>query len=168
MSQDTISDSFENIESSKLPTSLNVLTILTIIGCILAFVFEIYGFATAKTSYDKTKEMIESGQLADAPAFVKNMVNEKSLAMQKKRLDNKVPLLVLGLVSAGLCLYGAIAMRKRQKQGYTFWLLGELLPVLSTIIFIGASAFSGFAALFMIFPLVFIILYTVNRKHLIY
>ena len=41
-------------DNSKLPTGLNVLTILTIIGSILAIVSSFWSFFTAKSSYEKT------------------------------------------------------------------------------------------------------------------
>lgn len=169
MSQGTSgADSLNEFENSKLPSSLNVLTILTIIACCLFFIGEIYGFVTAKKSYEETKQLIESGKLDEAPGFVKGMVNENTLKLQKKRMENKMPIMVLGVVGLGLCFYGALEMRKRKKQGYTFWLIGELLPFVTTFIFIGASAFSGMGLLYCLFPLIFIILYTVNRKHLVY
>ena len=161
-------DALSDFDKPKLPTALNVLTILTIIGCVFLFLSEIWGFSTAKKSYEESKTLIESGKLSEQPKFVQNMMSPEMLAMQKKRLDNKLPILILGLVGGGLCLYGAMEMRKRKKQGYTFWLIGELLPVATTLLFIGTTAFAGFALLFWLFPIVFIILYTVNKKYLVY
>src|SRR6478735_2016562 len=94
----TNKDSLNEFENAKLPTALNVLTILTIICCCILFISEIYGFATAKTSYEKTKELMESGKMDDAPKFVKSMMTPDMLALQKKRAENKLPILVLGLV----------------------------------------------------------------------
>lgn len=161
-------DTLNDFDNAKLPTALNVLTILTIIGCVILLLSEIWGFSTAKKSYEQTKELIESGKLSEQPKFLQNMMTPEMLAMQKKRVDNKLPILILGLVASGLCLYGAIEMRKRKKQGYTFWLIGEILPVITTLLFIGTTAFSGFGLLFWLFPIIFIILYTVNKKYLLY
>jgi len=169
MSQEvTNKDSFDEFNEQKLPSSLNILTILTIIACCIFMLFEIYGFATAKTSYEKTKEVIDSGKVNEMPEFARKFVTPEALEMQKKRMENKLPILILGVVSLGLCFYGALEMRKRKKQGYIFWLIGEILPVATTLLFIGTAAFGGFAVLFWLIPVIFIILYTVNRKHLVY
>ena len=57
-------------------------------------------------------------------------------------------------------------MRKLQKNGYYMWLIGELLPIVGTLIFIGIGFFTGTTGFFLIFPLLFIILYTTQLKHL--
>ncbi len=155
-------------DRSKLPTGLNVLTILSIIGSILAIGGSLWSFFTAKSSYEKTKEMMESGQMDKAPSWAKGMMSPEMLEMQRKMLENKMPIMILGLVAGVLCLYGAMEMRKRKKQGYILWLIGELLPVITSVIFLGMAALQGFGLLMLLFPAIFIILYTVNRKELIY
>ena len=110
---------------------------------------------------------MDSGKLDEAPKWAKGMMTPEMLEMTKKVYENKVPILVLSLVALALCLYGALEMRKLKKQGYTFWLIGEILPFATTIIFMGVAAFSGFGLLMALIPIVFIILYTVNRKYLI-
>lgn len=169
MSQETTSkDSFDEFTDQKLPSSLNVLTILTIIACSIFMLFEIYGFATAKSSYEKTKEVIESGKVNEMPEMARKFLTPEVLAIQKKKMENKLPILILDVVALALCFYGALEMRKRKKQGFTFWLIGELLPLATTAIFLGMNSFSGFASLFLLIPVIFIILYAVNRKHLVY
>ena len=160
-------DSLNEFENAKLPSFLNVLTILTIIGCSIFVIFEIYGFATAKSSYEKTKDLIDSGKVNDMPPFARKFITPEMLAIQKKKMENKLPILVLDIVALALCFYGALEMRKRKKQGYTFWLIGELLPLPTTLLFLGVSTFSGFALLYWIFPVMFIIFYTVNKKYLV-
>jgi hypothetical protein len=155
-------------ENAKIPTGLNVLTILTIIGSILGLLSSVWSFFTAKQSYDKTKELLDSGKMDTAPGWAKGMVSPEMLAMQQKMVENKLPILILSVVGCALCLYGAMEMRKRKKQGYIFWLIGELLPILTSVIFIGTMALKGFGLLMLLVPLVFIILYTVNKKDLVY
>ena len=160
-------DSLNEFEKPALPGSLNVLTILTIIGCVIGFISSCYSFITAKKTYDTMKETIESGKMDEAPKWARSMMSPEALNMYRKMYENKLPILILGLVATALCLYGALEMRKMKKQGYTFWLIGELLPVGTTILFIGTAAFSGFGLLICIFPVIFIILYTVNKKYLV-
>ena len=86
--------------------------------------------------------------------------------MKKTMAANKIPIVILNMLGYALCLIGAIQMRGRKKQGYSLWLIGEILPLASSFIFIGAVLFSGWKMAFLAFPLLFIILYTVQRKHL--
>ena len=168
MSQETNpNDSLNEFDKPKLPSSLNVLTILTIIGSVLGLISSCYSFFTAKKSYDTMKEALDSGKMDDAPKWARSMMSPEMVGMLKKAYENRLPILVLSLVAIALCLYGALEMRKMKKQGYTFWLIGEILPIATMAIFMGTAAFSGFGLLASLFPLVFIILYTVNRKYLV-
>ncbi len=169
MSQDTNqANALNEFEKPQLPSSLNVLTILTIIGSALGIISSIWNFISAKKSYEDLKELMNSGKLDDAPRWAKGMMTPEMLEMSRKAFENRLPLMIVGLVASALCLYGAIEMRKMKKQGYTFWLIGEVLPIFSTILFLGTAAFGGFGLIMWMFPIIFIILYTVNRKHLIY
>jgi len=161
-------DSLNEFDKPKMPSSLNVLTILTIIACVLGLISSVYSFFTSKKSYDTMKEAMDSGKLDDAPKWAKGMMTPEMLELTKKVYENRLPILILSLVATALCLYGALEMRKLKKQGYTYWLIGELLPFLTTILFMGMAAFSGFGLLMAVIPVVFIILYTVHRKYLVY
>ncbi len=163
----TNKDSLNEFEKPTLPTGLKVLTILTFIGCAIGFISAIYGFMTSKKTYENLKETMESGKMDDAPGWAKSMMSPEMLGMYQKMHENRLPILILTLVATALCLYGAIEMRKLKKQGYTFWLIGELLPFGTTILFIGMTAYSGFGLLIALIPLIFIILYTVNKKYLV-
>lgn len=157
---------FEELDQPKLPSILNVLTILSIIGSILGLIGGVYNFVTAEEGY---KKMLEAqSKMQDAPAFVKKMMGPEMLETLRKTAENKVPLLVLTLIGSALCLYGAIEMRKLKKQGYMLWMVGEILPLVGSVVFIGFGMFSGFGIGGLIFPLLFIALYTVNRKYLVY
>ena len=160
-------DSLHEFEKGKLPTSINVLTILTIIGSIFGLLSSVYSFFTAKQSYETMKETIDSGKLDDAPKWARGFMSPEMLEVTRKMYENRMPIMVLSLVALALCLYGALEMRKLKKQGYTFWLIGELLPFATTALFIGMASFSGLGLLAVLFPLIFIILYTVNRKYLV-
>ncbi|MEO7524214.1 MAG: hypothetical protein ABIT58_08980 [Ferruginibacter sp.] len=166
---DSISKDFTGEDQSKLPTGLNVLTILTIIGTILfGFIGGVWGFFSAQKNYEETKKVLDSGKFDNAPSWAKGMMSPEMLEMQHKALENRLPILILTLVASALCLYGAIEMRKRRKQGYTLWLVGELLPIATTILFLGVGTLKGFGLLILFIPLIFIILYTVHRKELLY
>jgi hypothetical protein len=158
MIQETTPDVLHMEEQGKpkLPVGLNILTILTFIGC----AWELYSTVSNFLGGKKAQE-----QLAEAPSWAKKMAGPEVQEMMRQALDNKVPLLIIGLVAVSLCVYGAVQMRKLRKEGYFIWLVGEILPFISAAIFMSAL-FSTIYIYFSLFPLLFIILYTVQRKHL--
>jgi len=155
---------FNEAGKPKLPTGLNVLTILTFIGC----VWELYN--TVKTFFGgkKALEEFEKAQdkLAEAPAWAKKLAGPDVQEMMAQGFENRVPVFIIGMVSVFLCFYGALQMRKLKKDGYIFWLVGELLPYIGTLIFIPVF-FKTIFVYFAIIPFIFIILYTMQRKHLV-
>ena len=157
---------FAEGEQPKLSSGLNVLTILTFIGCALSLILSVYSFMTVEASYKKMQDMQE--KLADLPPLARKMMGPEALEMSRKSMENRTPILLITLVGVALCLYGAIEMRKLKKQGYILWLAGEVLPIIGGGIIMGIGMFSGFYLIAIVFPIIFIILYTVQRKYLIY
>lgn len=158
-------------DKPKLPTTLNVLTILTFIGCALQLLGVIFGYVGAKKNLDEKDKVIAqmtSGEMPGwAKSFMPNMKNYEE--MVTKSYENRMPILLLGLIAVALCFYGALQMRKLKKQGYMLYVVGELLPLLSTALFLGMFAFSGIAFTIGIgLTILFILLYTTQRKHLVY
>jgi hypothetical protein len=158
--------SFDNEQKPALPSSLNVLTILTFVGCGLAFLGGIWNYVRADKAYQDIVAAQE--KLTEAPAWAKKFMGPEMVEMARKSADNKLPILLLTLVGAGLCLYGAMEMRKLKKQGFALWAAGEYLPVVGGFIFVGSVFFSGFALIGLAIPIIFTILYALNKKHLIY
>ncbi|MES2849707.1 MAG: hypothetical protein V4685_11675 [Bacteroidota bacterium] len=150
----------------KLPTGLNILTILTFIGCALGLFGGIWQFASAEKGYNDLMKMQD--KMGDLPPIMRKMIGPDALETARKSMENKVPVLLLTLAGVGLCLYGAIEMRKLKKQGFTLWAAGEFLPIVGGFIFIGSGMLSGFALFALLFPIAFLIMYAVNKKHLIY
>lgn len=165
MIQETNPDvlNFDVNNKPKIPTGINVLTILTFIGSAWELYSDLKNFLGGK----KALEELEKAQdkLAEAPAWAKKFAGPEVHEMMLQALNNKVPLLIIGLVAVALCFYGALQMRKLKKEGYLLWLVGEVLPFVGSAIFI--PAFYGTIFIyFAVFPLIFIILYTLQRKHL--
>ena len=169
-----MTDTIDNrdFQAEKLPSTLNVLTILSIIGSILQLISGIYSFATAKSNFEKKDEVLAQMNNPEAPAWAKNMMPdpEQYTALLTKSLENRIPIFAITVITALLCLYGALQMRKRKKQGFTFYTIGELLPLATTFAFLGTSFITGIFAGVMAFaiPIIFVILYYTQRKHLIY
>jgi hypothetical protein len=152
---------FAEGQKPTLPSGLNVLTILTFIGCGLGFIGGLWTYFNAEKSY---KNLVDAqSKMAEAPAWAKNMMGPDML-----ELSRKLPIMLLTIVGVALCLYGALEMRKLKKQGFILWLVGEVLPVIGGILFIGSGMFKGFALIGIAFPVIFIILYLVQKKELLY
>jgi hypothetical protein len=72
------------------------------------------------------------------------------------------------IVGALLCLFGALLMRKLKKQGFLIYTAGELITPLASIVIVGLGSMMGMLMLTgLIVPIVFIILYGLQRKHLV-
>ncbi|HMU09067.1 MAG TPA: hypothetical protein PKC54_03620 [Ferruginibacter sp.] len=163
MNQENTADILNTGEPKKLPTGLNVLTILTFIGSAI----ELYNTSSSFISGKKQLEELEKNQekLAEAPAWAKKFAGPEVQEMMAKAYENRIPLLVIGLIAVALCVYGAIQMRKLKKEGYTLWLIGEVLPYIATAILMPVF-FNTIFVYFTVIPVLFIILYTIQRKHL--
>jgi hypothetical protein len=157
----------EQKDMGKLPSMLNLLTILTYIGCAFGTIGAIYSYFTISASYKLIEGMNTNGLNSDNKAV--QSIMSQSMEMVKKQYDNRLMILLLGLVGMGLCFYGAMQMRNLKKQGYLLYVIGELIPILSIAIFIGfGSLFGGITMMFtVLISAVFIILYTTQRKELV-
>lgn len=159
-------NSFTNETTEVEYGSLKTLTILTFIGSTIVFFGGIYNFINAEKGVtDMEKAMANP----DLPDFAKKMMTPETLEAARVAAANKLPILILTLIGVALCTIGAIQMRKLKQQGYYLWLIGEIFPVIGSIIFLGKSAFAsgiGVAIGYGIL-LLFIIFYTLQRKYLI-
>lgn len=173
MTQETTPDvlNFNESNKPKLPTGLNVLTILTFIWCAIQLLSSLWGFISAKKSYDNLEKLTEQMSSENMPGWVKSMMGdpEKMIKMVTKSYENRIPIVLMSVVAVALCFYGALQMRKLKKQGFLLYTIGELLPFLTQVLFIGLFSLAGFMVYFFIgLALLFIFLYSMQRKHLIY
>ena len=173
MNQDNTANTlnYDEEQKMKLPTGLNVLTILTFIGCAIQLLGSLWSFFTAKKSYDGIDKVIEQMNSGNMPGWVKSMTGHPDTMreLMTKAYENRIPIVVLSVVAVALCFYGALQMRQLKKQGFLLYTIGELLPFLTQLLFIGAFAFSGMTMYFFIaITVLFILLYTMQRKHLVY
>lgn len=156
----------EQKDMQKLPSMLNVLTILTYIGCALAFLSAIWNYFTigvASKAYEAG-----TGEVATGDKTIDSVLSGVS-EMVKKQYDNRLMILLFALAGVALCFYGAMQMRNLKKQGYLIYVVGELLPIVSFAVFIGFGNILGAATavVSLLFAAVFIILYTTQRKYLV-
>ena len=160
----------DNMGRPKLSTGLNVLTILTFIGCALQICSALYSFVAAQSNYDTKDQIIEKMNSGNMPAWAKSMMGDPDnfIAMITKSYENRVPIVLMSSLAVILSFIGALQMRKLKKQGFLIYVVGELLPFLSLFLFIGSFALTGIA--FYIgfgIVLLFILLYAMQRKYLI-
>jgi hypothetical protein len=154
----------EQKDMQKLPGMLNVLTILTYIGCGLGLILSLYSYFTIGASA-KAMEML--GDLDTGGSSAASKLMGGAMEMVKKQYENRHLILILTLVAIALCFYGAMQMRNQKKMGFYIYTVGELLPLLTTLLFVGGGALGGFAMfLGAIIPVLFIILYATQLKHL--
>ncbi len=173
MNQENTADflNYDDNNKPKLTSGLNVLTILSFIGCALQLLGSLWSFFTAKKSYDSVDKLSEQMNSDSMPSWVKSMMGdpENMVEMIKKTYENRIPIILLSLIAIALCFYGLLQMRKLKKQGFLFYTIGEILPFLTQILFIGAFTFSGFGMIFAVaIAVLFILLYAMQRKNLVY
>ncbi len=148
----------------SLPGMLNVLTILTIIGCVFYYLSAIWGFFSAGMYREQMAEM-ENMDMEDSPM---GGLLKGSVEMMEKTYEYRYILLVSGLLFTTLCLIGALQMRKLKKSGYLLYVIGELAPILVSAFIMGFSILGGFGIIMgAAIPVLFVILYTTQRKYLV-
>jgi membrane-associated phospholipid phosphatase len=93
---------------------------------------------------------------------------QKGRAALELATQNMIPLMAIGLAGIVLCFIGALWMRKFKKDGYWMYVAGELAPVLGSFLIMGTAQFSGVMSVVagIGIPVIFVILYTMQRKHL--
>ena len=155
-------------EKPKIPSGINVLTILTFIGSGIGILGSIYGFISAKSSLDKMEATINSPEYENMPSIAKKFMSPEALEIARKSYENRVPINLINIIAIVLCIMGALQMRKLKAQGYSLYVIGELLPLVGSAVFLGMSFLTGMSGIITIcFILLFIILYTTQRKYLI-
>ncbi len=134
----------EDKDMKKLPQMLNVLTILTYIGCGLGVLFILLGFLGVGLLSSLTSKSVQGAEIASTVSKYATIS------------------LVLSLVGIALCFFGAMKMRNLQKVGFYLYVAGQLVPIIFTF----ATAGVSFGVMGVIIPLVFIILYATQLKFL--
>jgi len=141
---------------------LNVLTILTFIGCGLGYILTVWGHFSNTT--EKLAQLQEQRSKMDDGGFGAKML-DTSIQMMQISIDNKNLLLIVNLVCVTLCLVGALQMRKLKKPGYYLYVAGELAPVVLLAGLVGSL--TGFNMIFSAaLSLLFVILYGTQLKYM--
>ena len=155
-------------DKPKLTKTLNILTILTIIGSAIFLISVLLMPTCTGFSKKMMAKAAESGQQMSPKDMEKIREANAQLEIVEK---NMIPYIAINVLGAGLCLFGAVMMRKLKKDGYWLYIAGQVLPWVGNILVLGVAYFTGqmMNTIFMLMiTLLFIVLYTTQRKNLIY
>lgn len=143
-----------SLPQEGLPGILGVLTILTMIGSVTSVIGSLFTTLGCKVL------MMEE---------VTDKMKPSELAFLTATCEHK-NILILGAVLGGvLCFTGAVMMRQLKKQGFLFYVTGQILPsilsliVMADLMFADSKSWIGYGIMGL-----FIGLYATQRKHLIY
>ncbi|GAB2834718.1 hypothetical protein [Ferruginibacter profundus] len=167
MSQDTANDllNYDEHQNDVLPSGLNILTILTFIGCglqILITAITPWLLNFSKNMMDKAES---SGQELTAKQLEDFAKAKEMIAMSEK---NIIPVLVTSALGIILCFIGALWMRKLKKDGYWLYIAGQIIPIASGVFFMGKYQFADWKSYIGIaITAVFIALYSFQKKYLV-
>jgi hypothetical protein len=159
-----VDDVWQNEYKDRLPPTLNVLTILTIIWNAFSILSLFGSFALAPFGY---RNAINNQDAIDnMPPIVKSLLGNTREAA-RLAYENRVPILLIGLLGVALCFIGALQMRRRKRSGFVLYILGDLAPIASLLFTTVASTFAGITIAFGYgIALLFVILYATQLKYL--
>jgi hypothetical protein len=150
-----------------LPGMLNVLTILTFIGCGLAYLGGIYNLYTTSQYESQMAQMQEAQDQIGDEGMAADMM-KASIEMFEKTYEYRYIIFISTILFTTLCLIGALQMRKLKKSGFMLYTIGELAPIVLTAALIGFSLAGGLMIVFSsIIAVIFVILYATQRKYLV-
>ncbi len=168
MNPDNTADvlNYDNNNKPKLPSGLNVLTILTFIGCAIFGLLTLLSPVINKFLLKMMDEATSSGRELSTKQLAEM---EKGRAAIELAGQNMIPLMAIGMIGIILCFVGALWMRKLKKDGYWMYVAGELAPVIAGFFLLGTAQYTGVFSIVIAvgLPLLFVILYTMQRKYLV-
>ncbi len=159
----------EIINSKKLlPENLKILCILSFIGIgLFNFVSGINNYMTIDKKVIEMESKINKIEDSGNGLLI-DIMHDAQTALLKEQ-QNKIPSLIVNLVAGILCLVGVLLMWKLKKNGFFIYTIGELIPMMYSLFFIGfgKGTFGIITSAFLlIIPVVFIILYSIQLKHM--
>ncbi|HOU98092.1 MAG TPA: hypothetical protein PLP65_04530 [Bacteroidales bacterium] len=162
------------METKKRPTFITVLGILGFIGVgwqIISGIITMGAGAvtsavtSAGSSYAEGLSNIEGMENAEGMDQAMAGLNE-AVDAANKLAQNATILGIINIVAALVCLLGIIWMWKLQKKGFFVYVIGEIAAPVATLVLVGFGLGGFMATLGFIFPIIFIILWGLNLKHM--
>jgi hypothetical protein len=129
----------------------------------------LYSFFTSSNYEEQVAKMEEMQDKMGSDNEMASKMMEGTVQMMERAHEYRYILLLSGLLFTTLCLVGAMQMRKLKKSGYILYIIGEIVPLLLYAVLMGISFTSGMTlAVTGLFAIIFVILYTTQRKYLIH
>jgi ABC-type spermidine/putrescine transport system permease subunit II len=154
------------MEEKKLPSMLNVLTILTFIGSGFGLLISIVMPWFVKFMINFMKNQMSSAGDKLKTSDIEGM--NESISKLEMVQNNMTINIIVGVLFCSLCIVAAILIRKRKKDGYNLYLIARIAPLIVSFFILKNvplnSATSIIGTLFL--PVLMIILYSTQRKHL--
>lgn len=158
-------DNLGELYSQPLPRGLNVLTILTFIGSAIGIIFTLATPWLSKFSLNMINKATETGADLTPKQITDMEASKKAIELTQ---TNMVPLLLIGAAGIVLCFIGALMMRKLKKDGFWIYVSGQILPIIGSLALLGMAQFTGVTSyIIFLIPIVFISLYSMQRKYLV-
>ncbi|MDO9374015.1 MAG: hypothetical protein Q7T76_06345 [Ferruginibacter sp.] len=157
---------FNREVENPVPSAIKTLTVLTFIGSAIGLMFILFLPAINRFLLGVLEKASNSTEDMSATQLAEM---EKGKAAIEISQANMVPLMITGVIGIALCVWGAVWMRKLKKDGYWIYVAGELMPLVVSLILLGTAQFNGpFSVIIAVgIPVLFIILYTMQRKYLV-
>lgn len=159
----------QQAEPKKMTTTIKVMTILTFIGCAYSLITAVTYLnpqLTLEMQLEPLQRMLEK---AEENSGNEMMVNIYLKSMDNVRIlfENKYLYAISSLVGVGLCVFGAVEMRKMNRMGFYAYVSGQILPLLASLAITGWNIASGsmFIVSFLFFG-IFILIYAFQLKHM--
>jgi hypothetical protein len=156
--RDYLQHSFE--VKPEVPNGINVLSILSFIGSGFQLLGGIAAYIIipfSANSVPETRSLEKNREMKPFSGFL-----QWSAEATLRQYEYRVPILVVTIITAFICIYGVWQMRKLKKSGFVVYTAGELaLPLFTALVIDIWSSLFGF-----VIAILFIILFGAQRKHL--
>jgi len=155
-------------QAKTMTATINVLSILTFIGCGLFLISAAWQYYASFQFSDQMVLMQEQlYKIEETGNDTAYNLTLQALENSKLKYENNHLLLATSIIGIGLCLWGALSMRKMKLNGYYLWLVGEITPILINIAIVGFNMVGAIEFVLSIITAgIFIVLYSLQVKHL--
>lgn len=151
---------------SNRPPLLNVLTILTMIGCMLWFASGIWSYFFAQKSYQALFQTMQSPVYRSMMTGTDKALGNEVIETARITANNRISISLSYFIGSILCFWGARLMRRLRKDGFFYWLFGEIIPISVLFYAHGFRMFRGWNIAMYLLMGVFFILYLTQLKYL--
>jgi len=147
-------------EEPKRPQFLTVLCILTYIGVGIGIIASVGGWWGMRFLANAMEQ--NGGDLEGLPGMDDPEKLEQTMAMMKYT----DVLMASSLICCVICLIGALQMWKQKKMGFYIYAVGEVAPAIVSVACLGMQSFKGWNLMGLFIPVIFLVLYGLNLKHM--